>query len=252
MAVKRKIFGVPSLFDSAASPVPLCPGCQHGVIIAMIANVIEEMGLSQRVIVVNGAGCNAVPFGGFRIDGVLGGHGRPPDVAAGIKRVLPDHIVFTLQGDGDLLAIGADPLLGVLARGEKITIVMLNNTLYASTGGQLAPTTMLGQVTPTTPYGRQAEQGYPVHAAELLAQFKSVVYSARGAVNTPANYQRSKKYVKTAFQKQMDNVGLSFVEIISACPTQWHLASLPSLKRIEEEIIPEFPLGEFKNVDSIN
>lgn len=252
MTTKEKIFGVPRLWDSAANPVPLCAGCQHGVIIAMIVDVIEELGMGNDAIVVNGAGCNSIPYGGYHIDGVLGGHGRPPDVATGVKRVHPDALVFTVQGDGDLLAIGADPLLGVVARGEKFTIIMLNNTCYGSTGGQLAPTTLVGQVTPTSPYGRKSDEGYPLHAAEFLAQFKSVAYSARGAVNTPANFQRSKRYVRTAFQKQMAKVGLSYVEILSSCPTQWRLTPLQSLKRIDEELILEFPLGEFKNVDRID
>ena len=251
MVIKEKVAGPSRVWDAANVTVPLCPGCQHGVATTLIALVIEELGIEGRVIVVNGAGCNSLPMSGFDIDRIIGPHGRGPDLATGLKRVHPDAVVFTIQGDGDLLAIGADALMGALARGEKLTIIMYNNSNYSSTGGQMAPTTLMGQVTPTSPSGRGPEAGYPVHGAEMLVGFKSVVYSARGAVNTPANYQATKKYLKTAFQKQMDNIGLSYVEIISACPVQWHMTPLQSLKWVEK-IIAEYPLGEFKNVDSID
>jgi len=250
MVTRQKVAGPAKLWDASTVMVPLCPGCQHGVATTLIALVMEELGIGDRAIVVNGAGCNSLPMSGFDIDRIIGPHGRGPDLATAIKRVHPDAIVFTIQGDGDMLAIGADALVGALVRGEKLTIIMYNNTNYSSTGGQLAPTTLMGQVTPTCPTGRSPDTGYPVHAAELLAQFKTVVYSARGAVNTPANYQATKRYVKTAFQKQIDNVGLSYVEIISACPVQWHLTPLQALKRVDQ-VIAEYPLGEFKNVNKI-
>ncbi len=250
MVIKEKIAGPSRIWDASAVIVPLCPGCQHGVITTLIGNIIEELGIEDRAIATHGAGCNSLPMSGFNIDRIIGPHGRGPDLATGLKRVHPDAIVFTIQGDGDLLAIGADALMGALARGEKITIFMYNNSNYSSTGGQMAPTTLMGQVTPTSPYGRDASAGYPVHAAELLAGFKSVAYSARGAVNTPANYQATKKYIKTAFQKQIDNIGLSYVEVISACPVQWHMTPLQSLQWVDE-IIAEYPLGEFKNVDKL-
>ena len=150
------------------------------------------------------------------------------------------------------MAIGAESLMGALNRGEKITIIMFNNTVYGTTGGQLAPTTLVEQVTGTTPKGRNPlREGFPVHTAELIATFKGVAYSARGAFNNPYNYERTRGYIKTAFKKQMDNIGLSFVEALSACPTNWHLSPEGSLKQMEQKIIPEFPLGEFKNVDRI-
>ena len=183
----------------------------------------------------------------------MAAHGRCPDAATGIKRIYHGRpIVFTIQGDGDCIAIGTESLIHSGARSEKITVIMVNNGNYGTTGGQLAPTTVTGQVTTTTPEGRDPNRdGYPIHAAELVAQIKGTVYSARGAVNTPANFQRTEKYVKTAFQKQIDNVGFSFVEILSACPAGWRKTPLESLKWIEERMIPEFPLGEFKNIDRI-
>jgi len=251
MVIKEKVAGPSRIWDAAKVGVPLCPGCQHGVATTLVGVVIEELGIEDRAISVHGAGCNSLPMSGFNIDRIIGPHGRGPDLATGLKRVHPDAIIFTIQGDGDLLAIGADALMGALTRGEKITIIMYNNSNYSSTGGQMAPTTLLGQVTPTSPSGRDPNTaGYPVHGAEMLAGFKAVAYSARGAVNTPANYQATRRYLKTAFQKQMDNIGLSYVEVISACPVQWHLTPLDALKRVDS-IIAEFPLGEFKNVDKI-
>ena len=252
MTTREKVAGAPVLWDPQMMPSPLCPGCWHGTISAIIGEVLEEMKIADRSIVVSGAGCAALAMAGFSIDRTWGAHGRPPDIATGIKREHPDTIVFTLQGDGDLLAIGSDPFIGALTRGEMITIIMLNNTNFGTTGGQMAPTSLIDQVTPTTPEGRQPQpDGFPVHAAEIAAQFKSVAYSARGSVDNIANYRATKKYIRAAFQKQTDNIGLSYVEVISACPVQWHLTPLQSLKRIEDQILAEFPLGEFKNVDKL-
>lgn len=251
MPVREKVAGRAKYFDVTQMAVQLCPGCQNGIVGTIISEVLEELGVADKAVVIGGAGCSTLPISGFDMDSIMGPHGRGPDLATGIKRVNPDSIVFTIQGDGDLLSIGADPLIGALTRAENITIIMFNNTDYSSTGGQMAPTTLLGQVTPTSPTGRGPGAGYPTHGAELIAMFKGAAYSARGAVNNAANYRTTKKYVKTAFQKQIAGVGLSYVEILTACPIQWHLSNLQSLKRIEEQVIPEFPLGEFKNVDKI-
>jgi 2-oxoglutarate ferredoxin oxidoreductase subunit beta len=211
--------------------------------------VLEEMGLIGEAIAVPGVGCSS-PLGALmEIDSIMTAHGRPPDVATAIKRILKYPLVFTIQGDGDCIAIGAGSLISAAIRGERITIVMLNNTNYGTTGGQMSPATMLHQRTTTTPSGREPElAGYPVHVAELLATFQGVAFTARSALNTPANFQRTKRYLKTAFEAQMEDKGLSFVEIIVACPPNWHLTPLESLKFIEEKVIPEFPLGEFKNI----
>jgi len=183
-------------------------------------------------------------------DFIMTAHGRPPDVATAIKRILKYPLVFTIQGDGDCIAIGAGSLINAAIRGEKITIIMLNNTNYGTTGGQMSPTTLLEQRTSTSPMGREPQNyGYPVHVPELLATLKGVAYTARGAFNTPANFQRTKNYLKKAFEAQKENLGLTFVEIIVACPPNWHLSPVDSLKLIEDKVIPEFPLGEFKKYD---
>ncbi len=251
MTTREKVAGGPELWNPEIMGAPLCPGCWHGTIASIIGQVVEDMDIHGKTIAVSGAGCAALAMAGFSFDRTWGAHGRPPDIATGIKRVHPEAVVFTIQGDGDLLAIGSDPLMGALSRGEMITIFMLNNTNFGTTGGQLAPTSLMEQVTPTTPLGRAPTEGYPVHAAEMLAQFQGVAYSARGSVNNVANYRATKKYIRAALQKQVDNVGLSFVEIISACPVQWHVTPLESLKRVEAQVLAEYPLGEFKNVDRL-
>jgi len=249
---KKRIAGRPKLLTVETAGFTYCPGCQEPLTARIIAEALEEIGMEGNSIGVFDIGCNSFLLGMLDIDAVLTPHGRPPDVATAIKRVHPDNIVFTVQGDGGLLSIGADSLLGALTRAEKITIVMQNNAVYGTTGGQMAPTSLVGQKTTSTPEGRDVTTaGFPAHAAEMIASFKGVAYSARGAFNTPANYQHAKRYIKTAFQKQMNGVGLSFVEVLCACPANWHLSPQDCLKWIEEMMIPEFPLGEFKNVDKI-
>jgi len=253
VVTKRMVAGRPKLLVRQTAGFVYCPGCHEPLTARVIAEVLDEVGMGGRTIGVFDIGCNSFLLGLLDIDAILTPHGRPPDMATAVKRVYPDNIVFTVQGDGGLLSIGADPLLGALTRAERITIIMLNNAVYGTTGGQLAPTSLVGQKTTTTPEGRDTTQtGFPAHAAEMIAAFKGAVYSARGAFNTPANYQRTKRYIKTAFQKQMDKVGLSFVEILCACPANWGMSPTDSLKWIEEKMVPEFPLGEFKNVDKID
>jgi 2-oxoglutarate ferredoxin oxidoreductase subunit beta len=252
VVTKRMVAGRPKLLVRQTAGFVYCPGCHQPLAARVIAEVLEEMGMGGRTIGVFDIGCGSFLLGLLDIDAILTPHGRPPDMATAVKRVYPDNIVFTVQGDGGLLSIGADPLLGALTRADKITIIMLNNAVYGTTGGQMAPTSLIGQKTTTTPEGRDRNQtGFPAHAAEMIATFKGVAYSARGAFITPANYQRTKRYIKTAFKKQMDKIGLSFVEILCACPANWHMSPTDSLKWIEEKMIPEFPLGELKNVDKI-
>ena len=253
---KEKVVGTPALFVTEWWTQFLwdmyCPGCQTPLVGRPIAEAIEELGIADRGIMVMGNGCHAYLAGGLDFDVTSGGHGRAPDIATAMKRAMPDAIVFTVQGDGDCVAIGADDLIGALSRGEKITIIMVNNTNYGTTGGQMAPTTIIGQVTTTSPRGRTPDmEGYPTHAAELVATFKGVAYSARGSLHTTANYRRTKKYIRTAFQKQAEGVGLSFVEVITACPPNWHMTPIESLSWIGEKVVAEFPLGEFKNIDHI-
>ena len=229
-----------------------CAGCGHPLVERLVCEVIGELDIAGRTVNVSGAGCSS----GFFIravdtDGFMGPHGRAADIATAMKRVHPDNIVYTVQGDGDCIAIGAEGFLNAAGRAEKITVIMVNNANYGTTGGQMAPTSLMGQITSTTPEGRTVNQGFPMHVAELAASIKGCAYSARGAVNSPSNYKRTKKFVKTALQKQMSNLGFSFVEILSMCPSVWHLTPAESLKFINDKMIPEFPLGEFKNVDSV-
>ena len=217
-----------------------------------MCELIEEMEMEDRAVGVAGVGCGFFFNLVMNIDGINTAHGRPPDVATGIKRARPDLLVFTIQGDGDCIAIGAGSLINAAARAERITVIMVNNGNYGTTGGQMAPTTLLGQVTTTTPQGRMPRTGYPIHVPELLSSIKGVAYCARGALNSPANYQRTKRYIRKALEKQLRDVGFSFVEVLSACPPTWHLSPVESLKWIEEKMIPEFPLGEFKDVEEID
>jgi len=248
---KVRIAGRPRLW---VGMFPFCAGCQHPTVQGLFCEVITEMGLEGNTIIVGGVGCASTCTFGIDVDRfVIFAHGRACDVATGIKRALHGKpIVTTFQGDGDTIAIGAGSLISAALRGEKITVIMLNNTNYGTTGGQLAPTTLVGQVTSTTPQGRHPEwAGYPAHVPEMLVPIKGVAYTARGALNTIANYERVKRYLKTALQKQIDNVGFSFVEVLSACPVNWRLSPVESLHWIEEKVIAEFPLGEFKNVAQI-
>ena len=247
---KEKVAGGSSLWIRPEfAPIPYCPGCQEPVAGEAILQVLEEMDLVKDTIVIPGVGCSSfLPFL-WKMDFVMTAHGRPPDVATAVKRILKYPLVFTVQGDGDCFAIGAGSTISAAVRGEKVTMIMLNNTNYGTTGGQQAPTTLLGERTSTTPLGRGLnEEGFPAHVAETLATFRGVCYSARTAVNTAANFQRTKRYLRTAFQKQKEGLGLSYVEIIVACPPNRKLTPLETVKWIDEEVLAEFPLGEFKSV----
>lgn len=215
---------------------------------------LEELGIAEKSVVVIGVGCAGMAFFLSKMDMAMCAHGPSPSVATGIKHALfDDAIVFTIQGDGDCAAIGAGYLINAAARAERITIFMFNNANYGTTGGQMAPTTLLGQVTTTTPTGRDSKMhGYPIHVPEMLATMRGVAYSARGAINSPTHLQQTKKYAKAAFQKQIDNVGLSFVEVLTACPVDWHMDPVDAVKWMEEKQLAEFPLGEFKNVASLD
>ncbi|MDD5094590.1 MAG: thiamine pyrophosphate-dependent enzyme [Dehalococcoidia bacterium] len=246
--IKEKVYGVPKY--GVAYPGLLCPGCGHGIVRHMIAEVLEEMDLGEKAIHVGGMGCTGYVTFTLRLDQMSCTHGTGPALATGVKRGLNGKpFVFTYQGDGDAMAIGAGALINAAARGEKITVIMGNNANYGTTGGQMAPTTLIGQKTTTTPMGRDPElHGYPQRTAELLATIEGVAYSARGSVSSPANYQKVKKMLKTAFQKQLDGEGLSFLEILVACPTDWKKTPAESLKWIDEVLTKTYPLGEIKNI----
>lgn len=248
--VKEKIVGRPKLMTQARSPY--CPGCHYGVVSRIVAEVLEELDIGGRAIGLAAPSCSAGIQWQLNIDWMSAAHGRACATATGIKRVHPNAVVFTIQGDGDLGAIGLGNTLHAMLRAEKLTTIFLNNAGYGQTGGQMAPTTLLGMKTTTTPEGRKADpQGYPLHVAELAAWTKGVVYSARWTVHTPANFRRAKQAIKAAFQKQLEGAGFSLVELLCACPTNWALSAVDCLKYIDEQMIAEYPLGEFKNVDKI-
>jgi 2-oxoglutarate ferredoxin oxidoreductase subunit beta len=229
-----------------------CPGCQYGIITRIVFDVVGELGLEGQAIWVNSAACGSASIFTTTMDALFPNHGAGIDAATGVKRLLPDNLVISFGGDGDIASIGAGAFVNAALRAERFTVIMSNNAAFAMTGGQMAPTTIMGQVTTTSPKGRAPHLGYPARMAEMIATAQGTAYAARGAANTPANYQKTKKYVKKALQKQLNNVGFSYVEFLSACPTGWHMTPQESIKWIEEEMIPALPLGEFKDVDSLD
>ena len=248
---KKKISGTPRLKFPIKAPIAFCQGCQHPFMIRVLSEIVDELKIEDDTIILPGIGCHSIIGGLMNLDAFMPtvAHGRAPDVATGMKRILgKKSVLINIQGDGDAMAIGTESLIQAAARGERITVLMLNNQVYGTTGGQCAPTTIFGFETSTTREGRKPEDGYPIRTAELLARMGGVVYSARGSFTSIANYKRTKKYVKTAVKKQMDDQGLSFVEILSACPTAWRLSPEKCIEFINDELIQYFPLGEFKNV----
>ena len=224
-----------------------CPGCTHGIAHRILTEVIDELGIQGNTIGVASVGCSVFAYNYIDVDFQQAAHGRAPAVATGIKRVLPQAIVFTYQGDGDLASIGAAEILHAAARGENITVIFINNAIYGMTGGQMAPTTLEGMRTTTTPLGRQpAVQGYPLRVAELLSTVDGAAYIARCSLHNVANIARAKASMKKAFEMQIQKKGFSLVELLSSCPTNWGLPPQEALKWIEEKMIPVFPLGEFK------
>jgi len=241
----KQVFGrSPSLKDVQTH---FCPGCHHGSIHRLVAEALDEFGIRERTIGCASVGCSVFLYGYFNVDVVESPHGRAPAVATGVKRARPDSIVFTYQGDGDLAAIGTSEIIHAANRGEDITVIFVNNTTYGMTGGQMAPTTMPGQKTSTSPYGRDVNNdGAPFKMAELLANLDGVAFSARVAVNSPKNVLSAKKLIKTAFRYQVEGRGFSFIEVLAACPTNWGMAPLEANERVGGEMIPYFSLGVYK------
>ncbi|MDR1272100.1 MAG: 2-oxoglutarate oxidoreductase [Clostridiales Family XIII bacterium] len=231
-----------------ANPFPYCPGCMHGTVTKLIAEVIDEFGLREKTIVVLPVGCGTLGVLLWNMDNICSAHGRAPAVATGIKRTHPEKFVFTYQGDGDLGAIGFSEIMYAANRGEKISVIFVNNSIYGMTGGQMAPTTLVGQRATTCQDGRDPErEGYPLKIAELIAQLTTPVYVARFAVNTPQNVRAAKEGIKKAFQNQMDGLGFSLVEILSNCPTNWGVSPMATLDFIKDQTMKEFPLGVFRD-----
>ena len=231
------------------TPFHYCPGCTHGIIHRLVAEAIDELGIQEKTIGVAPVGCAVFAYNYFNVDMLQASHGRAPAVATGVKRVNPDNVVFTYQGDGDLASIGAAEIVHAATRGEKITTIFVNNAIYGMTGGQMAPTTLPGQVTTTSPYGRDVDHcGYPVLVSEMLSQLNGPALIQRVSVHDVKNINIAKRAIKKAFQNQLEGKGFSLVEVLSTCPTNWGMTPLESLKWLEEKMIPQFPLGVYKEV----
>jgi 2-oxoglutarate ferredoxin oxidoreductase subunit beta len=224
-----------------------CPGCTHGIIHRLVAEVIDELGIREITIGVAPVGCSVLAYQYFNVDFTEAAHGRAPAMATGLKRVQPDRIVFTYQGDGDLAAIGTNEIIHTAARGEHITTIFVNNAVYGMTGGQMAPTTLPGMVTTSSPLGRDTRlQGYPVRVAELLAGLDGAVYVVRRSVHDVVNIKHTRKAIKTAFQVQMAGLGFSLVEVLSTCPTNLEMTPGAALQFVKDQMVAYFPLGDYK------
>ncbi|EPR44020.1 thiamine pyrophosphate TPP-binding domain-containing protein [Desulfovibrio sp. X2] len=226
-----------------------CPGCHHGTIHRLVGEVLDEMGLREETILVASIGCSVFLYNYLDVDAVEAPHGRAPAVATGVKRARGDKVVFAYQGDGDLASIGMAEIMHAANRGERITIIFVNNTVYGMTGGQMAPTTMEGQKTTTCPSGRCPEKhGLPIRMAEIIGTLGGVAYCARVAVDTVKNLTQAKKAIRRAFEVQTTGQGFGFVELLSTCPTNWRMTPVKANERIAKEMIPYFPLGVFKDI----
>lgn len=243
----RQVFSRPESLKDVQTH--FCPGCHHGTAHLLVAEALDAFGIRGETIGVASVGCSVFLYSYFDIDVIEAPHGRAPAVATGAKRARPDRIVFTYQGDGDLAAIGTSEIIHAANRGEDITVVFVNNTTYGMTGGQMAPTTLVGQKTSTSPEGRNhRKDGYPFRMAELLSQLEGVAFSARVAVNSPRNVLQAKKTMQTAFRYQVEKKGFSFVEVLASCPTNWGMSPLQANERVGSEMIPYFPLGVYRNI----
>jgi len=242
----EKIFTKPKSLKNAV--FHYCPGCGHSIIHRLICEVIDELNIQDKTIGVPPPGCSVFAYYYFDVDMVESAHGRGAAVATGIKRANPEAIVFSYQGDGDLAAIGTGETLHAANRGENITAIFINNAVYGMTGGQMAPTTMVGMKTTTSPFGREPQfEGHPIKMSEIIGQVDGACYVERVAVNSPVNIRKAKKAIKKAFQNQIDGKGYSLVEILSPCPTNWKMGSIESWKWVDEVMSKKFPLGLIKD-----
>ena len=229
-------------------PRHYCPGCTHGIVHRLVAEAIDELGIEGKTIGIAPVGCSVMAYDYFTCDMIEASHGRAPAVATGVKRSLPDHVVFTYQGDGDLASIGLCETVSCACRGENVTVIFINNAIYGMTGGQMAPTSLIGQVTQTSPYGRDAKtQGMPIRICELLSTLDAPAYLERVAVNNVAHVRQAKKAILKAFKNQVEGKGFSLVEVVSTCPTNWGLTPDKACAFVEEKMIPFYPLGNFKD-----
>ena len=242
------VFEKPKALTDA--PFHYCPGCPHGIIHRLVAEAIDELGIEGKTIGVAPVGCAVMAYDYFACDMIEAAHGRAPATATGIKRCRPDNIVFTYQGDGDLASIGMAETVHAAARNENITVIFVNNAIYGMTGGQMAPTTLPGQVTTTSPYGRDPSHcGYPIRVSEMLATLDGPAYIARVSVHDVKHIMEAKKAIKKAFQMQIEGKGFAMVEVLSSCPTNWGMTPQEALKWLQENMIPQYPLGVKKEVE---
>jgi 2-oxoglutarate ferredoxin oxidoreductase subunit beta len=241
----EKIFSRPQSLRNVSTHY--CPGCGHGIVHRLIAEVVDELGIREKVIAIAPVGCAVIAYNYWDFDCSEAAHGRALAVATAIKRVRPENIVFTYQGDGDLAAIGTNETLHAANRGENLTVVFINNAVYGMTGGQMAPTTLLGQKTATTPKGRESHlQGWPLKISEILALLPGVKYVERTSLSSPPEVLKTKKAIKQAFQNQIEGIGFSLVEVLSACPTYWDMSPKQALDWIRDVLAKEFPIGRIK------
>ncbi|MBQ7717817.1 MAG: 2-oxoglutarate oxidoreductase [Clostridia bacterium] len=247
----EKVFERPKSLSDI--PLHYCPGCTHGIIHRLVAQAIDELGIEGKTVGVAPVGCAVFAYNYFECDMIEASHGRAPAVATGVKRALPENVVFTYQGDGDLAAIGTAETVHAASRGENITVIFVNNAIYGMTGGQMAPTTLEGQVTQTSPYGRDLKtQGHPVKVCELLSNTGGAAYLERVSVDSVPNIKKAKAAIKKAFQYQIEGRGFSLVEVLSTCPTNWGLSPEEAVKWLRENMIPFYPLGVYKDKGAEN
>ena len=240
------VFKKPNALTDA--PLHYCPGCTHGIIHRLVAEAIDELGILGKTVGVAPVGCAVMAYDYFACDMVEAAHGRAPAVATGLKRCMPDNIIFTYQGDGDSASIGMAETVHAATRNENITIIFVNNAIYGMTGGQMAPTSLPGQITQTSPYGRDVKTvGYPVKVAEMLSALDAPYYIERVAVNNVKNIKNAKKAILKAFKNQTENKGFSLIEVVSTCPTNWGMTPENALKWVDEKMIPYYPLGVYKD-----
>ncbi len=229
-------------------PQHYCPGCTHGIIHKLVAEALTELGVEGKAVGVAPVGCSVLAYDYFSCDMVQAPHGRAPAIATGLRRALPEGVIFTYQGDGDLAAIGTAETVHAATRGENITIIFVNNAIYGMTGGQMAPTTLSGQVTQTTPYGRDvATAGYPIRVSEMLATLDGVAYAERVSVDSVPNIRKAGAAIKKAFKAQTEGKGFTIVEVLSTCPTNWGMTPVDSLGWLRENLMPYYPLGVYKD-----
>lgn len=245
---ETQVFAVPDAVIDI--PTHYCPGCQHGTIHRLLGECLDEAGLTEQTICIGSIGCSVFIYNYLNVDAVEAPHGRAPAVATGAKRATPENFVFAYQGDGDLASIGLAEIMHCANRGERVSVVFVNNTVYGMTGGQMAPTTMVGQKTTTCPGGRCADrEGLPMKMAEIIGGLGGTAYSARVAVDTIKHIKQAKKALQRAFTVQTEGKGFGFVELLATCPTNWRMSPLQANARISEELIPYFPLGTYKDIE---